>query len=112
MDTILIAEDEPKSRTILSELLEEWGYEVIPTCNGVEALEKLEEVEVDLIISDWMMPRLDGTELCKTLKEKERTQNIPVIMLSTRKSQGDIAIAFPKSLLGATFWIFSQSCFP
>ena len=94
MAKILIAEDDLKSRTVLDTVLAKWGYDVVSTGDGIEALEKTKSEEFDLIISDWMMPHSTGIELCETLKERERTQNIPVIMLSIKNSRDDIARAY------------------
>ena len=93
MARILIAEDDPKSRNQLSKILQRWGYHVVTTCDGVEALAKTESEEFDLVVSDWMMPRLTGIELCESLKQRESTRDIPVIIVSTKDSQEDIAKA-------------------
>lgn len=90
MARILIAEDDPKSCDLLRQVLEDWGYDVVPTHDGVEALAQTEREAFDLVISDWMMPRSTGIELCEALKGRESTQGIPFIMLSTKKSQDDI----------------------
>ena len=94
MARILIVEDDSISRSQLTHLLEKWGHQVIPTSDGVEALERTEREDFDLVLSDWMMPRMTGIELCGTLKGRESTQDIPVIMLSVKKSQDEIAKAY------------------
>ena len=94
MAKILIAEDDQTSRCRLRETLEDWGHYVVPTSDGIEALEKAENEEFDLIVIDWMMPRLDGIELCEKLKGTGKTQDIPLVMLSTKKSPDDIAKAY------------------
>ncbi|MDE2179848.1 MAG: sigma-54-dependent Fis family transcriptional regulator [candidate division NC10 bacterium] len=65
---ILIAEDEPASRTGLQELLTSWGYEVTAAADGQEALEKAAELQPSLIIADLVMPNMDGIALLRTLK--------------------------------------------
>jgi CheY-like chemotaxis protein len=94
MAKILIAEDDAKSRDLLSQRLEGWGYQVVTACDGAEALERTEREDFDLILTDWMMPRLTGIELCETLKGSEGTEHIPMIMLSTKKTQADVAKAY------------------
>ena len=81
MANVLVVDDEPRVRELLSQKLEEWGYDVVPTCDGVEALERTESEEFDLVLSDWEMPRMTGIELCETLKGSEGTQDIPVIII-------------------------------
>lgn len=93
MAKILIAEDDPKSRDLLTRLLEGWGHQIVPACDGVEALELAERERFHLVLTDWVMPGLTGIELCETLKGRSSTQSIPVIMLSVKKSGEDIAEA-------------------
>ena len=85
MARILIAEDDPTSLGLLKGRLEEWGHDVLPAADGAEALQKLEGTRVDLVISDWKMPRADGVELCRLLKGADSTRALPFIMLTTQK---------------------------
>ena len=94
MTRILIAEDDPTSRDVLRRALESWGYDVVAACDGVDAVGKIKGEEFDLVLSDWMMPRMTGVELCASLKSSEETQEIPVIMLCTKKSADDISEAY------------------
>ncbi len=94
MAKILIAEHDAKSRDLLSQGLEGWGYQVITAYDGTEALARAEREDFDLILSDWMMPNLTGIELCESLKGSEATEHIPMIVLSTRKTQADVAKAY------------------
>lgn len=81
---ILIAEDELDMQKILKLYLEKDGYEVSVASNGKEALEKLCEDNYDLVIVDWMMPIMNGVELCKEI----RFYSLPVkIIMLTAKSQ-------------------------
>lgn len=78
---VLVVEDDDDVRNFLSQELK--SYFVIQTaCNGKEALEKLEEDRPDLIISDVMMPVMDGYELTRKLKTDDRYDDIPVILLT------------------------------
>jgi signal transduction histidine kinase/ligand-binding sensor domain-containing protein/DNA-binding response OmpR family regulator len=78
--TILLAEDNDELRKFISESLP--GYQVISCVNGAEAFEKAITMIPDLIISDIMMPVMDGLELCRKVKTDERTSHIPVILLT------------------------------
>jgi signal transduction histidine kinase/DNA-binding response OmpR family regulator/ligand-binding sensor domain-containing protein len=83
--TILIVEDEKEIHLFLNDLLDE-KYRIIAAYNGVEALEILEREIPDIIISDVMMPLMDGVELCKKIKTDIKTCHIPFIMLTAKDS--------------------------
>ena len=83
--TILIVEDEKEIHEFLDELLGE-KYKIISTYNGVEAMMILEKTMPDLIISDVMMPLMDGVELCAKIKGNINTCQIPFIMLTAKDS--------------------------
>ncbi len=80
---VLIVEDDPIARKIISLYLIQGGHEVVEAENGLEALEKVGTTSVDLIITDLNMPYMDGIELIKYLKENPTYQKIPVILIST-----------------------------
>ncbi len=79
---ILIVEDDADSRTYLERALESQGYSVESAVNGVQGLKLAEQAPPDLIISDIMMPEMDGFELCRRVKTDERLRNIPFIFYS------------------------------
>lgn len=87
-ETILVVDDHPEIRDYISQILEE-DYQVIGAAHGLEALELLKNKEVDLIISDLMMPWMDGFELIEALKSSEEFCRIPVLVVSARISQAD-----------------------
>jgi two-component system, OmpR family, phosphate regulon response regulator PhoB len=86
---ILLVEDEPAQREILAYNLESEGFDVRRAENGEEAILLIAEALPDLVILDWMMPLLSGIEVCRQLKTREDTRNIPVIMLSARSEEVD-----------------------
>ncbi|MEH6672976.1 MULTISPECIES: phosphate regulon transcriptional regulator PhoB [unclassified Sulfitobacter] len=86
---ILLVEDEPAQREILAYNLESEGFDVRRAENGEEAILLVAEALPDLVILDWMMPLLSGIEVCRQLKTREDTRNIPVIMLSARSEEVD-----------------------
>jgi len=85
-EILLIAEDNPEVREFIREQLEE-DYRVVEAANGLDALRLSEKEIPDLIISDLMMPQMDGIEFCKRLRTNEKTSHIPVIMLTARAGQ-------------------------
>ena len=92
MFNILIVEDDPNTRKLLSAVLKGNGYNPILSCNGVEALDALDANHVDLMIIDVMMPQMDGYELTKTLRDAG--SQIPMLMLSAKQRQEDIRQGF------------------
>jgi phosphoserine phosphatase RsbU/P len=88
---ILIAEDDPISRRMLSETLTRWDYEVVVTCDGVEALEALQSAGAPrLAILDWMMPGLAGPDVCARLRQTETTPPAYLILLTAKGGKEDI----------------------
>src|SRR5690606_21154408 len=79
---ILIADDEPSSRQALAELLERWGYDVLQARDGKEALKRAMEQNPDLVITDLVMPNMDGLWLLRSLREE--LGDIPVVLLTGR----------------------------
>src|SRR5229473_1990062 len=79
-DKILVADDEPSNRNILSQELTHKGYVVETANNGREALRKIESVRPDLLILDYMMPDLSGLEVLKELRRREN--DTPVVMIT------------------------------
>lgn len=87
--TILVVEDEQAQRLILQHNLEEAGYEVVTAENGEVGLEHIKDYKPDIIVLDWMMPKLSGIELCRQIKSASNTKKTPVIMLSARSEEVD-----------------------
>ncbi len=87
-DTLLIVEDNAEVSEYLVERLSK-QYHILTAQHGLEALEILKDNEVDIILSDVMMPEMDGIKLCKTLKQNIKTCHIPIIMLSAKSNIED-----------------------
>ncbi len=88
---ILIVEDEPISRRLLEVSLRKWNYEVVAASDGREAWELLKGPEApNLVISDWMMPHMDGLELCKRIRESERRGYTYLILLTSKGRKEDL----------------------
>ena len=91
---ILVVDDEKTYLNVLSSYLDTMEAEVFLTQNGNEALDIIKNKKPDIILLDIMMPEIDGYEICKKLKEKEETCNIPVIFLSALSATADIIRGF------------------
>lgn len=81
---ILVADDEPHILQILKFALEKAGYQVYTACNGQEALEKAKQLKPHLLILDIMMPKMDGFEVCRKMRESFKLNQIPIIMLTAK----------------------------
>lgn len=86
---VLVVEDEPAQREILVYNLEAEGFAVSRSDNGEDALILIQEDMPDVIVLDWMMPRLSGIEVCRRLKSRAETRDIPIIMLSAKSEDID-----------------------
>jgi twitching motility two-component system response regulator PilH len=89
MSTVLIVDDSQTLRHMLSELLLGQGIQVIEATNGLEAQEKIQQSPPDLVITDLIMPQMNGYELCRWIKNESATQNIPVLVCTTKSEEFD-----------------------
>jgi two-component system, OmpR family, phosphate regulon response regulator PhoB len=87
--SILIADDEPNQLELLDFNLKSAGFSIIKASNGLEALELIENHSPDLIILDWMMPKMSGIDVCRTLRSRSETKQTPIIILSARSEDSD-----------------------
>jgi CheY-like chemotaxis protein len=79
---ILVVDDSATVRKLIAGKLEKCGHEVFCAADGIEAIEQLDNVVPDLILLDITMPRMDGYQVCKVIRGKESTKNVPVVMIS------------------------------
>ncbi len=86
---ILVAEDSISTAMLEKNILESAGHSVVLARDGMEALQKLEHEDIDLVMTDVLMPRMDGFELTERLKQDETRADIPVIIVTTRESDED-----------------------
>jgi adenylate cyclase len=86
---ILIVDDEPFNLDLLEQELEDQGYVIERANDGAEALEKVPSFEPDVILLDYMMPKMNGLEVLKHLREDEKYKSIPVILLTAKATQED-----------------------
>lgn len=87
--TVLLVEDEAAQREVLGYNLEAEGFRVARAENGEEALMLLNEENPDIVVLDWMLPNVSGIEVCRQIKSRPETRNVPVIMLSARSEEVD-----------------------
>ncbi len=98
---ILIAEDDPVSLKVLETILKKLGNELITATNGREAIEALNrESQIDLIISDIMMPEIDGFGLLKFVKSKNKFNKIPVILATAVNDISSVQTALKNGVVG------------
>ena len=86
---ILIVEDEAPIREMLAFVMEQHGYQPMQAADYQQALEKVVEPYPDMILLDWMIPGGSGIQLARTLKSKDHTRHIPIIMLTARGEEED-----------------------
>jgi two-component system, cell cycle response regulator len=87
--TILVIEDHPDQRDLLAIVLQREGYRVVTAGNGIEAMEKLQKEDVQIALSDIMMPKMDGFELIKSIRSDPALKGIYMILITARIQEGD-----------------------
>jgi CheY-like chemotaxis protein len=100
--TVLIIDDEPNARKVIKLLLEREGYRVLTAANGEEGLVLSKVERPRVILLDLMMPKMNGHETLKRLREDPDTEDVPVIVVSAKVGENDIATSFK---LGALFHV-------
>jgi two-component system phosphate regulon response regulator PhoB len=86
---VLVVEDEDALATLLKYNLDKEGHRVVVAADGEEALMLIDERQPDLVVLDWMLPKVSGIEVCRRLRAKAETRNLPVIMLTARGEESD-----------------------
>ena len=99
---IVVAEDFNVSRKIIVSVLAKAGHTVLEAVDGMEAVELFDGREVDLLITDYNMPRLNGAELIKQVREKESYAYMPILLLTTEVNENKISLALNENI---TAWI-------
>jgi DNA-binding response OmpR family regulator len=91
---VLVADDEEDIRALVAFRLQRAGYDVITAADGTEALTLATTRLPDLIVLDMMMPKATGLEVTRSLREQDSTKDIPVILLTARAQEADVASGF------------------
>ncbi|HTI02181.1 MAG TPA: phosphate regulon transcriptional regulator PhoB [Acidisoma sp.] len=86
---VLIVEDEAALMTMLRYNLEKQGFRVEEAGDGEEALNRINEVKPDMVLLDWMLPHLSGIEVCRQIRRRPATRELPVIMITARSEDQD-----------------------
>jgi DNA-binding response OmpR family regulator len=86
---LLVVEDDPAARRLVSYALEQEGYEVLTASNGLEGLTKAQTERPELLVLDVMLPGLDGFEVCHKLRSDPQTAGVLVLMLSAKAQESD-----------------------
>jgi len=87
--TILVVEDEASLATLLEYNLTREGFDVRLAVDGEEGILRVTEDNPDLVVLDWMLPKISGIEVCRRLRSRPETRNVPVIMLTARSEEAD-----------------------
>ncbi|MBP0493436.1 phosphate regulon transcriptional regulator PhoB [Pararoseomonas indoligenes] len=87
--TILVVEDEAPLLTLLRYNLEKQGFRVEEAADGPEALIRVAESRPDLMLLDWMLPAMSGLEVCRQLRRRPETRDLPIIMVTARTEEAD-----------------------
>ena len=86
---VLVVEDEAALATMLRYNLERQGFRVEEAADGQEALLRVAEIRPDLVLLDWMLPALSGIEVCRQIRRRPATRDLPIIMLTARTEEQD-----------------------
>jgi twitching motility two-component system response regulator PilH len=97
--TILVVDDSPTERHVLSELLTRNGYQVLTAENGIEGVEKARKYQPNLILMDVVMPGLNGYQATRTLTRDETTRHIPLILCTSKGQETDKIWGFRQGAL-------------
>ena len=98
MSTILLVDDEHDMLELFTEVLEQMDHHVIGARDGLEALRLAREIKPDMVVTDWMMPRMTGLELCHELHADEQLRDIPIILHSSESNPHAPGVRFiPKA---------------
>ena len=90
---VLLVDDSISIRKFVGQMLERGGFSVVTANDGVEALQRLGERDVDVIVTDLEMPRLNGYELIRDIRRRPATRDVPVVVLTTRAGEKHAALA-------------------
>ncbi len=92
--TILVVDDDEIMRSALKRILENEGYKVLMAVDGLELSKVLETTRLDMILLDVNLPWVDGYELCRLIKDHHSLKEVPLVLVSARKSKQDIQQGF------------------
>lgn len=91
--SVLVVDDEPITRNMLRMILSYAGHTVYEAEDGFDALEKIDNLTLDLVLLDVMMPNMDGIDVCRVVRQTKTSESLPIIMLSARTHLADVEVA-------------------
>ena len=92
--SIITVDDSSTMRRIIKNTLQKLGFEtILEAGNGVEALEVMSKNKVDMIVTDWNMPEMDGLTFVKAVRAKDEYKDLPILMITTEAAKADILTA-------------------
>ena len=92
--SIITVDDSSTMRRIIKNTLQKLGFEtILEAGNGVEALEVMSKNKVDMVVTDWNMPEMDGLTFVKAVRAKEEYKDLPILMITTEAAKEDILTA-------------------
>ena len=92
--SIITVDDSSTMRRIIKNTLQKLGFEtILEAGNGVEALEVMSKNKVDMIVTDWNMPEMDGLTFVKAVRAKDEYKDLPILMITTEAAKEDILTA-------------------
>ena len=97
---VVLAEDDPDIQLVARLSLKRAGFHVVLAANGREALERIDGEQPDVALLDWMMPELDGVEVCRRLKADPATAAVPVIFLTARSQEQELKTGLSIGAIG------------
>ncbi|XBQ16176.1 MAG: phosphate regulon transcriptional regulator PhoB [Oceanicaulis sp.] len=86
---VLVVEDEDALAELLQYNLKKEGFRVSVAADGEEAMMLVEERQPDVVVLDWMLPKISGIEVCRRLRSRQETRNLPIVMLTARGEEAD-----------------------
>jgi len=87
---ILLVDDDVTTLSLLEKSLSKWGYAISTAENGIQAVEQLHHTHIDMIVSDWLMPEMDGLELCEKVRSLDLDHYIYIILISAQDTRTDV----------------------
>ncbi len=91
---VLLVDDDPDLRDVVSAMLETVGFTVCSVANGEEALARIEVESFDMVVLDWTLPGMSGIELCRTIRQRTSSASLPLLFLTANASSRDMVDAF------------------
>lgn len=93
---MIVVDDDPDVRNLIIRWLNRNGFSVEGVADGTEALDVVRVLRPAAVVLDWVMPGVEGHELCRLLKEDPETERIPIVMLTARDKESDVRAAFER----------------